>query len=537
MIQSKRFNLFASLVLIIGGAFLVFGWVSRQDTRLALVEPAAQADLKLAPFSDKHGVEAPDTLTAEPAEVISDDLLGAAGSAKRQCGLTLSLTPSSTSVAVSGPISYSMTLSNTGKANCKNTSVSIYYSANETFQSSSPTATASNYYWNIGALASGAQKSISISTTSKITDGNDIHTEACATADNSADACADSYVTIGGSGSGSSGSGGSTPSDITEGEDDTDVPVVTPPTPTPPTTTPTIALASGKEYGMWIWVSPLQMTSTYIDTVLAGAVANRINVLYVTIDDYLTIDALPSGTAKDAAKTAYSNALQLLIQRAAQVNIAIDAEAGWRDWAEPGQTYKATAIVNYVLSYNNTHDYRIRALQYDVEPYLLSSYESNKAVVLGNFVALVDRTAIQMNTNSTGFSIVIPHFFDDTQKWTPAITYQGTTTYTFNHLLRIMNTRPNSRIILMSYRNFATGDNSTTAISNTEVSEASVGGHPTKIIVAQETGNVDPGYVTFYGLPKSTYITEANKVISAFTGYSNFGGMAVHYVDPFFQLK
>ncbi|MEJ0002227.1 MAG: hypothetical protein WDN09_03590 [bacterium] len=41
-----------------------------------------------------------------------------------------------------------------------------------------------------------------------------------------------------------------------------------------------------------------------------------------------------------------------------------------------------------------------------------------------------------------------------------------------------------------------------------EVNEASGAGHTTRIIVAQETGNVDPDYVTFYGMTKNQYLAK-----------------------------
>jgi hypothetical protein len=235
-------------------------------------------------------------------------------------------------------------------------------------------------------------------------------------------------------------------------------------------------------------------------------------------------------------KKIYSDALEAFVKTANQNGIAVDAEAGWRDWAEPSERYKAYTIVDYLISYNNTRSTKIRSLQYDVEPYLLATYNTNKIARLSNFVGLIDETVKKMSGNNLKLSIVIPHFYDDTQKWTPAFNYGGVTDYTFNHLVRIMDKKEGSMIILMSYRNFALGDNGSIEISNAEINLTSEIGHGTKVIVAQETGNVDPGFVTFFGLSKQEYLNQISIINKTFEQKSGFGGIAVHYIDPFLEL-
>lgn len=479
-------------ILLIVSAFIIAGSGRIND---------ASVDTQLSQFSDKKQVN-------ESTGDESDSLLGSAASAKKKCVLTLTLVPQAITVASAGTNSYAMTIKNKGTSSCTNTSVSVYYSENETFASAAPTPTASNYYWNIGTLASKASKIVTITTIAQ--NSGDIDTEACATANNGKDACATSHVTI---------TGGTTP----------------PPTGTGGTggSTPSIT----GEYGTWVWVSPLQMSETYINTIVAAAKANGINVLYVTIDDYLSIAALADGAIKTAKKAEYSTALEKVVRIAGDEGIAVDAEAGWRDWAHENMKYKAFAIVDYVLEYNATHSHKLRGFQYDVEPYLLSTYENNKAGELTPFVALIDETAEKLGASSIRFNVVIPHFYDDAQAWTPAITYGGITTHTFNHLLRILDTRPGSSITLMSYRDFAEGANGTIQISEVEINQASTGSHSTKVIVAQETGNVDPDYVTFYNQPKAYYLEQIGIINNAFANKSGYGGMAVHYIDPFLELQ
>lgn len=295
---------------------------------------------------------------------------------------------------------------------------------------------------------------------------------------------------------------------------------------------------SDKEYGTWVWKSPIQMSETEIRFLVKKAHENNINVLYVTIDDVLDIYALENIEERAIQKKAYSEALQRVVRIAKEKGISVDAEAGWRDWAEADQKFKAFTIVDYVTEYNKTYtSYPLRGLQYDIEPYLLPSYEKNKGELLTNFVGLVDEITFLLGNSNLRLSIVIPHFYDDQQAWTPEVIYKGVTQHTFSHVIDILDNRTGSTIILMSYRNFAEGDNGTIQISEVEVREASNSAHRTKVIIGQETGKVDPEYVTYYGLSKEYYLEQIGIVQNRFKTKLGFGGMAVHYIEPFLELE
>lgn len=475
-------------------------------------------DLRLAQKSDSvlgkaslEEIQKSDSLIANTIRAVS-----------KKCALDLSLVAQSSSVLEGGKVNYTMTVKNLGRTRCLNPSVSVYYSDNANYVESTPKPTASNYYWKLANLTLNQSYVVSFTTMHKtnIEDNNEIDIEACATADNGTDACTMTKVAI--IPVSSNGGGGGV--------------VTGPGTEAPPVTNPP-QNGITKESGVWVWDSPIKMSATTEQSFINFASTNKLTVLYVTVDDYLDIYNLPDGADKETKKKAYGDALENFIKLANAKNIQVDALAGWRDWAEPGVTWKAFAIIDYVKDFNATRTTKLRAIQYDVEPYLLPTYESNKAKVLTNFVKLIDDSAKRLDSANIDFSIVIPHFYDSEQKWTPSFAYGGYTTHAFNHLLRIMNTRPNSSIILMSYRNFAEGSDSTVEISQVEVAQTSVAGSTTKIVVGQETGNVEPSYVTYYNTSRIYYESQIAIIKNTFDKYSNFGGIAVHYMDPFILLK
>jgi hypothetical protein len=89
----------------------------------------------------------------------------------------------------------------------------------------------------------------------------------------------------------------------------------------------------------------------------------------------------------------------------------------------------------------------------------------------------------------------------------------------------------------MSYRNFFEGNDGVEGLSVPELTEASANGYSTKVIIAQETGDVSPDYVTFYGLPKEDLSYHLSTINSSFAKYNSFGGSAVHYLDTYLELE
>jgi len=294
---------------------------------------------------------------------------------------------------------------------------------------------------------------------------------------------------------------------------------------------------SGKEYGTWLWTPISDITPSYMASIISGAKTDGVNAIYLSIDPYLDIYAMPEGQEKEDAKKTFSATLEDFITLANKNGIAVDAEAGWRNWAEDGNQYKAFATINFVKQFDQTEKNTLRGFQFDVEPYLLTSYEKNPVPVLQNFLQLIDQSITLLGASNLKLSVVIPDFYDEDQTLVPAFEYDGKTTYVYDHILDVLEKRPGSSVIVMSYRNFADGDDGSIDISQGEVETATNGLYSTEVIVAQETGDVQPPYITFNNTSKNYLDQQIEKINQAFLPYSNFGGVAIHYVNAFLSLK
>ncbi len=290
-----------------------------------------------------------------------------------------------------------------------------------------------------------------------------------------------------------------------------------------------------KESGTWLWTPIPNITPKYRDNIISYAKKNGIKNIYLSIDSYLDIYIMPDGKEKNEKRKEFDDIVENFISIAKNSGITVDAEAGWRNWAEPGNTYKAIATLNYALKFNKDQIDKFRGFQYDVEPYLLDNYQKNKQEVLNNFLNLVNQTVSAMDKSNMILSIVVPEFYDGKDNDTPIFVYRGKNASTIEHLLSILDRRESSKIILMSYRNFAKGDDGSIDISRDEIKAGD--SHQTKVVVAQETGNVNPPYVTFYNTSRKYYARQVANIAQTFSKESSYGGLSVHYINAFMDLK
>ncbi len=283
-----------------------------------------------------------------------------------------------------------------------------------------------------------------------------------------------------------------------------------------------------QERGIWIWDHPSSMNQQEIEQKILAVHENGFDTVYLTIDDYLTLPA--------SQKESYLQKLRTFVGFAQTYGIGVDVVGGERNWAQPNNRHKGFTLIDLALEYNRLYpEAPLRGFQYDVEPYLLPTYENNKATTLYEFVEFIDQSTAKLIGTHLQFAVVIPHFYDRTANWTPEIAYGGTTGFTYEILLNILEKKPGSSIIVMAYRNYFDNDNGVRVISEPEVLDAT--GSSTRIVIAQETGKVPPHYITFHGMSKNELLLALERIQAEFKIHPNFGGVAVHYLQPFLELE
>lgn len=411
-----------------------------------------------------------------------------------------------------GTVGYAITAANQGSVACTDATLSVYYAENEAFVSAEPAPRSAGYYWVLGTLAPGDQRTIRLKTSRDAALAEGASTsQACLASGNGSDAC------------GMAAADAALPAPVPAGS----------------STAPAAPVAAfdpgAREFGVWVWTPLEGLRTDELRSIVSRIAAGGFNAAYVTIDDYLEIAALPEGPTKVARLKAYQDTLSAFIGMARQEGVVVDAEAGHRDWGEVASRWKAYAILDFVAAYNASHANAFRGVQYDVEPYLLPAYEGDKASVLQRYLEMVDELTKRNAQHQLRLGIVVPHFYDATQAWTPQVTVAGTRDYAYGHLVRMLRRVRGGKVLVMAYRNFAEGDGGSIALSRAEVGAAN--GTGVAVIVAQEAGDVDPAYVTFYGTSRAAMFGELARITSAFGGEQAFGGTAVNYLEPFEALR
>ena len=507
-----------SIVVAVVALNIVVINVKKGSTVAATSEESA--DISIAQYGERPNSTTTTTDSAIPSFLLP--FVARAESLQTGCGLRLSFAPTKKAVESGQLIDYVVTFSNQGNETCRNVSLSVYYTDDEKYVSSSPTPTASDYYWSIGDLGSTKTYRIDLETRTTYKNGEDMVTEACATADNSSDVCSQNVIFV--------EQGASKSSSLSSLTSKINIPAI-------------IGSIWGqkfstKEFGIWVWDSPVTMTESYAKQVVSVSKKNGFNVIYLTVDDYIPLTEIEDSAEKKDAEDKYMKTLSVFVQAANSAGIQVDAVGGAKDWAIKNNRWKGYALIDFIKAYNEKYPTaKLRGLQYDVEPYLLSDYEADKQTVLREYVEFIDESASRMKDVPARFSIVIPHFYDKDQKWTPSFTYKGETAYAFTHLLHALQQKDDTSILLMAYRNYFDAENGTRQISQSEIDEATKGGYTTKIIIAQETGNVSPDYVTYYDYPKVSLFDAINEIQDYFGPDKNFGGVAVHYFDSFLKMQ
>lgn len=289
------------------------------------------------------------------------------------------------------------------------------------------------------------------------------------------------------------------------------------------------------ENGTWLWTDVLNITPAYRDKIISDLKTNNITNIYLSIDTYLDIYVMQNGEEKERKQAIFNETLRSFIEEANKNGITVDAEAGWRNWAEEGNEYKAFVILDYVINFNENHTEKFRGIQYDIEPYLLSDFQTNSKSILTNFISLADKLVYKISNNDLNISFAIPDFYDGKNNWIPKIYYGEKIGYPFEHLINILDRKSNSRLFLMSYRNFSSGDDGSVDISKDEIEIANK--YKTKVIIAQETGDVNPYYFTFFNTSRVYYDKQIKEIEDAFSKDKSFGGIATHYINAFTELK
>jgi hypothetical protein len=194
-------------------------------------------------------------------------------------------------------------------------------------------------------------------------------------------------------------------------------------------------------------------------------------------------------------------------------------------WAQNGSGMaQAEKLTGQVLTFNlgGTSTQRFDGIEYDIEPYSLSGWSSNKATYWGNYttlLAICQASVNQYNSSTTPsiyFEVTIPYWYDN-----PSGPGGGVTS---NKAVQSIV----DSVAILDY------NISSTQIFSQATDQLTIGTtYNKKVVVGFETGNYVPSVETFYGLGVPYMEAVLTTCQSGFSKYSSFQGFVIEDYDTY----
>ncbi|HEX5429903.1 MAG TPA: hypothetical protein VFX17_02360 [Patescibacteria group bacterium] len=300
--------------------------------------------------------------------------------------------------------------------------------------------------------------------------------------------------------------------------------------------------AENYEISAYFWESSDYFSNQNLDEFLNFTQSQGINSIYLSVDEYVDITEIKNVNSRNEKLSTYDNYLNNFLTEAGRNGIKVYALSGNKDWASKDLNYIPKMITDYVISYNNnpTHNIKFAGLNFDIEPYSLNNFDTQKVKILTDYLNLaswmVDRIKNSTQNNlSLGFSV--PYWFDNENGTVPDFVWSDNGKKAVGyHLMDILNKLQNSFLSIMDYRNFTGGMDGSIQHAEDEIRYADVNAKNVKIIIAQETTKQDIAKTSFYGKSRTELKLAAVDISNYFVKDPSFGGIAIHQLLSYKSL-
>jgi hypothetical protein len=276
------------------------------------------------------------------------------------------------------------------------------------------------------------------------------------------------------------------------------------------------------------WPDPSAYTST-----LSQLQALGVNTLYVDITEAVTMIQHHSTKLQSFVSDFAS-----LVREADNDGFRVDALGGDPTWATTSLNgpNRLLSAVRQIIALLPTG--ALDGVQFDVEPWSLPSWHTHAAARSLDWLKFIQHVVSTWSCDKMmgrlGFTV--PYWFDGSNGNVPEVTFDGSKGYPFQLALPLLAPLDDTVLNVMAYRNFTAGSNGSIALFDPNMAAVVAEGSSTNLLLGQETGNVRPPDVTFYGLGCSAFETAASQLHVKFDPDPNYAGDAVDDVETMLAL-
>lgn len=294
-------------------------------------------------------------------------------------------------------------------------------------------------------------------------------------------------------------------------------------------------------YSIWDWTPLEDYSDSKIHDNLSPLSLLNIKRIYLSVNDLVDIQELPEGVEKNRKKSLYFNLLRTYIKAANSKGIKVEALVGDKKWSDPDYRYLTKIASDSVEEYNANAEVGtlIEGIQFDIEPEFDNITTDQKKIIINDFLDTVNY--IKENLEKSGSKLIlgfaIPYWYDGENQNIPETNYMDKIAYPAFHIIDLLANYHSGYIALMSYRNQASGQDGAIEHSIDEIAYVEERESKVIIIIGQELNNVEPSKITFYSKPFSELLNETLKINDHFSKNSGFGGIAIHDMQGFLDIK
>lgn len=300
---------------------------------------------------------------------------------------------------------------------------------------------------------------------------------------------------------------------------------------------------------VWDWSNINNHSSTNLKQTADFMYMHQINTVYVDIGVYNDIQNVKDSAEKDKKMTQFNNSVTQYISAMNKRKIKVFAAAGDTDWSKVDKQYIPLSIQKYVHDYNKANpNTKFSGIEFDIESYNQDQFPeasfTEKELVLNEFLDLVDRLATAQTQYIDGgpdksleLGFAIPYWYDNQNQNIKSVTWHDKTGPVLYHVLDRLNTLPTSNVVVMAYRNAASGNDGMIYHSRTEVEYASARDPRVKVLIGVEVNDVEPAKITFYNRTYTQLTSEVNKVYTEFEKQTSFRGTAINDLAGYQKMK
>jgi hypothetical protein len=238
-------------------------------------------------------------------------------------------------------------------------------------------------------------------------------------------------------------------------------------------------------------------------------------------DLYIDITRAVTYLRQDPAAVApYLRSLGRLLVNATKRDIRIHALFGDPNWSTTDRQAPDDALA-IVKRFERQEGKPLAGVQFDVEPWGLSTWPTNKADYLASYLSFVGEVSSSFRSSalpgSLGFAV--PYWFDGTTEALP----DGSVPLV--SILKSLDSVAQPYIVVMAYRNHATGTNGSIELMAPSLALAE---HSNVAVIAgQELGDVQPPSTTYHARSAADLNQALAQLREALQRSDAFSGIAV----------